>query len=92
MRIVVDRGGVIRMWSPDAPDFEAPEGGAVIDPTDDQAAAFAALPPNAGVTFDGQNVAAIPLPPAPEPELTPAQRLAAVGLTAADLKQLLGLS
>lgn len=90
MRIVVDRGRVIRMWSADAPVFEAPAGGAVIDLTDDQAAAFAALPTNAGATFDGQAFAIIPLPPTPE--LTPAQKLGAVGLTAADLKQLLGLT
>ena len=90
MRVVVDSGGLIRMWSPDAPDFEALEGGAVIDLTDDQAAAFAALPPNAGVTFDGHAFAIVPLPPTPE--LTPAQKLAAVGLTPGDLKQLLGLS
>jgi hypothetical protein len=90
MRIVVDAGGVIRMWSLDAPAFEAPPDGAVIDLTEDQAAAFAALPPNAGVTFDGQGF--VPIPPPPAPELTPEQKLAAVGLTAADLKQLLGLS
>lgn len=77
------------MWSADAPDFEAPEGGAVIDLTDDQAAAFTALPPNAGITFDGRAFAIVPLPPTPE--LTPAQKLAAVGLTPGDLKQLLGL-
>lgn len=90
MRIVIDATNVVRMWSPDAPAFEAPAGGAVIDLTDDQAAAFVALPPSAGVTFDGEAFAIIPLPPAPEP--TPAQKLAAVGLTAADLKQLLGVS
>jgi hypothetical protein len=89
MRIIVDAGGLVLMWSENgAP--SVPEACTLVELNDEQAAAFAARPPNAGVTFDGQAFAIVPLPA--RPALTPAQKLAAVGLTSDDLKQLLGLT
>ena len=89
MKIIVDGDGKVLMWSENG-EPSAPDGCKPIELTEEQATAFAALPPNAGVTFDGQVFAIVPLPS--WPDLTPAQKLAAVGLTSDDLKQLLGLS
>jgi hypothetical protein len=89
MNIVVDANGSVLMWSENGAPSVA-EGCTLVELSDEQAAAFAARPPNAGVTFDGEAFAIVPLPA--RPELTPAQKLAAVGLTSGDLRQLLGLS
>ena len=89
MKIVLDASGAVLMWSENgAP--SVPEGCTLVELDDEQAATFAARPANAGITFDGQAFAIVPLPA--RRELTPAQKLAAVGLTSDDLMQLLGLA
>jgi hypothetical protein len=88
MNIVVDGSGKVVMWSENgAP--TPPAGCTLVALTDDQAAAFAGLPPNAGVTFNGQSFAAAPVVTPPPP--TVAEALAAMGITIAQLQQALGV-
>ena len=70
-----------------------PDGGKLYELTEAQEAerkaAFAQ--PNGGVKFDGMIFTALPAPPPPAP-LTPEQKLAASGLTVAEIKTLLGMN
>ena len=91
MRIIMDAARHVLMWS----ELGQPapgDGQTAIDLTPDRAVAFleaCAIATN-GLTFDGQTFSPVPSPP-PPPPLTVDQKLAAVGLTPADLKQALGL-
>ena len=89
--IVRDADNVIIMYSPDGSP-EPGDGCRLVSLDDAQAAAFekAMATPNGGVTFDSEAFAALPAPPPPPPP-TPEQKLAAAGLTVAELKTLLGL-
>ena len=90
--IVRNSDKLVVMFSEDGKP-EASDAQTAIDLSDDQADAFRAAlsQPNGGVTFDGTAFTALPEPPPPPPP-TPEQRLAAAGLTVADLKALLGLA
>lgn len=93
MRIVTrNADNVVVMYS-DGGKPEAAADQTAHDLTEAQAEACRAVlaQPNGGVTFDGTIFTALPEPPPPPPP-TPEQRLAAAGLTVADLKALLGLA
>lgn len=93
MRIIVrNDDNAVLMYSDDGKP-EASDTQTAIDLSDDQADAFRAAlsQPNGGVTFDGTAFTALPEPPPPPPP-TPEQKLAAAGLTVAELKTLLGMT
>jgi hypothetical protein len=90
MKIIIDDGGNVLMWSADG--APAPgDGQTSVELTPDQETALLEQTaiPNNGLIFQNGSFSAVAALPAPP--LTAVQKLQAVGLTAADLKQVLGL-
>jgi hypothetical protein len=92
MKIIIDADGNVRMWSTDG-DPAPGDGQTSVELTPDQETALLEQTaiPNNGLIFRNGSFSMIAPAPSPPP-LTVDQKLAAVGLTPADLKQALGLS
>ncbi len=92
MKIIIDDGGNVLMWSADG-DPAPGDGRTSVELTHDQETALLEQTtiPNNGLIFRNGSFSMI-APPPPPPPLTVDQKLAAIGLTPADLKRALGLS